>query len=485
MQAGLSPQQQLYLCIDQGGHATRAIIFDGEGRHIAEGYQNISVHHPQADFVEHDAEEMLNSVRAAIDKALQQIGPRKTEILAAGFAVQRSNIVCWDRETGAALSPIISWQDRRAQQWLQQFKPRAEEIHKTTGLFLSPHYGTGKLHWCLENLPGVKQAQSENRLCFGPMAAFFVRRLTREHNFYTDVVNASRTQLWSLKSNDWDAELLTLFGIPADCLPECKPTRYNYGTLDIEGADIPVQLVTGDQSAAMFAYGRLQPDTAYINTGTGAFISRPSGRLKIYGRRLLTSVIDQDDTASHYVLEGTVNGAGSALTWLEEQHGVRDIELNLPRWLNEVENPPLFLNGVSGLAAPFWLADFPIRFDREVTTAAEKAVAVIESIVFLLCANAQEMKKLSSPPEQLQLTGGLAVLDSLCQKMADLSGLPTYRPMECEATARGTAYLLAEQPRHWPENDPGIWFKPADNPALKARYQAWTDLMLATMRKSA
>lgn len=484
MQPGLTPEQQLFLCIDQGGHATRAIVFDGEGQLVAEGFQDISVQHPHTDFVEHDADEMLSSVRTAINKALHQIGARKKDILAAGIATQRSNIVCWNKTTGQALSPIISWQDRRAQQWLQQYKPHAEAIHKTTGLFLSPHYGASKLRWCLENLPAVRQALDKQQLCFGPMASFFIYHLTREHPFYTDMVNASRTQLWSLQTHDWDEKLIELFGIPADCLPDCKPTCYDYGLLDIAGVDIPVQLVTGDQSAAMFAYGSLQPDTAYINTGTGAFISRPSGPLKIYGRRLLTSVIHQDNDNSHYVLEGTVNGAGSALLWLNEEHGIQDIEQHMSQWLEEIEAPPLFLNGVSGLAAPFWQADFPTQFNRSASDA-EKAVAVIESIVFLLCANADEMKKLSSPPEQIQLTGGLAVLDKLCQKLADLSGLPIYRPTECEATARGTAYLLAEQPLHWPETKPGIWFKPTSNPALNKRYEEWTTLMLNTMRKSA
>ncbi|MDH5778766.1 MAG: FGGY family carbohydrate kinase, partial [Gammaproteobacteria bacterium] len=482
MHSGVTTKHQLFLCIDQGGHASRAIVFNGEGELIAEAYQNISVQHPAADFVEHDAEEMLTSVEQAIDKVFTKLGERSKDIVAAGFAVQRSNVVCWNKTTGQALSPIISWQDRRANDWLQQFKAEAENIHKTTGLFLSPHYGASKLHWCLENIPAVKSALDNNELCFGPMASFFIARLSKEKHFYTDVVNASRTQLWNIKTGDWDHDLLKLFNLPNDCLPECKPTMSDYGHIHIHDQDIPITLLTGDQSAAMFAYGKLQADTAYINTGTGAFISRPSGPLKIFGRRLLTSVINQDEKSACYVLEGTVNGAGSALHWLNTEHGIADIEAQLPQWLDEITDPPLFLNGVSGLAAPFWLADFPTSFNRDCSDA-EKAVAVIESIVFLLCANADEMKKLSSPPEQIQLTGGIAVLNAFCQTLADVIGLPIYRPTECEATARGTAYLLAQQPQHWPETDPGDWFKPKDNPTLKQRYADWTELMLKTMRK--
>lgn len=213
----------------------------------------------------------------------------------------------------------------------------------------------------------------------------------------------------------------------------------SFGHLKLGEYEIPLNLVSGDQSAAMFAYGHVQPDTAYINTGTGAFVSRPSGPLKIYGRRLLTSVVNQTDQDTQYVLEGTVNGAGSALSWLAEEHHISNIESELANCLEEIKQPPLFFNGISGLASPFWIADFPTRFSKEECSDAEKLVAVIESIVFLLCANIGEMKKLSSPPEQIQITGGLAIQDGLCQRLADLSQLPIYRPIECEATARGVA----------------------------------------------
>ena len=473
---------QLYLAIDQGGHASRAIVFNGKGELLAETFQDIHVQHPKPDFVEHEPEELLQSIEQSLKHMLEKLGDRAGDIVAAGLATQRSNIVCWDNQTGKALSPIISWQDRRNYQWLKQFKPRAEDIHKTTGLFLSPHYGASKLRWCMEHYPAIQQAFDEGRLSMGPMASYFIYKLTQEHNFLTDVVNASRTQLWSLHTNDWDPALLKLFDIPLHVLPQCRPTSSHFGHIKLGEYSIPLNLVSGDQSAAMFAYGRVQPDTAYINTGTGAFVSRPSGPLKIYARRLLTSVVNQSEQATQYVLEGTVNGAGSALSWLAEEHHIANIESRLDGWLKDITQPPLFFNGISGLASPYWIADFPSRFDRETCSEAEKVVAVLESIVFLLCSNIDEMKKLASPPEQIQITGGLAVQDGLCQRLADLSQLPFYRPVECEATARGVAYLLSGQPDNWPETEQGVWFNPAKNPELEARYQQWITAMLNIMR---
>jgi len=475
----------LYLCIDQGGHASRAIVFNYSGEMISSAYCEVETEHPAKHYVELNADEVIESINNSIKQVLENIGDKKQNIVSAGLATQRSNIVCWNKETGKALSPVISWQDRRNTDWLEQFNDKNEEIHKTTGLFLSPHYGASKLRWCIDNIPEVKKALDENTLAFGPMASFITFHLTKEKTFVVDPVNASRTQLWNLKKHNWDSELLELFDIPISALPKCVSSIFDYGNLILDEQTIPLRLVTGDQSAAMYAYGHLQADTAYVNTGTGAFLSRSSGPLQLYSRRLLTSIIFQDEDhkriQNHYVLEGTINGAGSALEWLEKQYPDTNIYNNLSEWLNEIEKPPLFLNGVSGLASPFWLPNFISKFDRQANVS-EKSVAIVESIIFLLKACLDEMSKLSSPPEQIQITGGLASLDGLNQRLADLSGLPVYCPTQCEATARGTAYLLAEQPSNWPEQDAGKWFKPEDNPDFIKRYANWMDLMLENMR---
>jgi len=474
--------KRLYLSIDQGGHATRTIVFDINGDIVHSVQFPIQTMHPAPHFVEHDAAAMLDSIKQGLQAIAQKLGDDIRFVEAAGLATQRSNIVCWDRNTGQPLSPVISWQDTRASDTMNELKLDRDDIHKTTGLFPSAHYGASKLHWCLQHLDAVKSALHEERLYIGPMSSYLVFNLVRERHCYADPVSASRTLLWHIHRRDWDGYLLDAFAIPKHVLPRCVPTCYEFGHIELGDRWIPLRVVTGDQSAAMYAYGDLQFETAYVNIGTGAFVSRPSGYSMIYARRLLTSVILSDEKQSQFVLEGTVNGAGSAIDWLQSKQPVDDLWQKLPRWLDEVTNPPLFINGIAGLAAPYWIPDFATEFDEDATTE-ENYVALIESIAFLLNANVQEMMKFASPPQQLQITGGLARLDGLCHRLADLSRLPIYRPVECEATARGTAYLVAGRPRQWPETRHGHWFNPMENIVLDTRFLLWEQSMLQRMRK--
>ncbi len=477
----------LYLAIDQGGHASRAIVFNNSGEIIAQAHRDLSIQRFDDNFVEHNPQELLLSINEAIEDVIKKLGDKAKTIAAAGLATQRSNVVCWNKDTGEALSPVISWQDVREHQWVKSLKPQAQTIHKKTGLFLSPHYGASKLRWCLQNIEAVKKAQQNNELVMGPMASFILYNIAEEQPLVADPSNASRTQLWDLIKKDWHPELLALFEIDAELLPRCVPSNHAFGTLKISGLSIPIQLCMGDQSAAMYAYGTVQPGTAYVNTGTGAFVSRPSGYAMLYGRRLLTSVIYQDKSQSHYVLEGTINGAGSAIDFVSKELQLDNVLDNLGSWLHATRNghdsdfKQLYLNGISGLGAPFWVADFQSRFLHE-SNDQDKIVAVVESIIFLIRENINEMQKLSSPPEQIQITGGLTIQDEICQRLADLTELAVYRPMECEATARGLAYKLAGEPKIWPEKEVGKWFKPKTNVGLQARYKEWNSALLKALR---
>src|SRR3569623_2097447 len=168
----------LFLALDQGGHASRAVLLDRRGRAIRAASVAIATHHPAPDRVEHDAEQIVESLRGALAEVLHYVDARQP-LRAAGLATQRSSIVCWNRRDGRALSPVISWQDRRHANWLQGLHGAEPMIHDKTGLVLSPHYGASKLRWCLDHVPAVQQAQAADELACGPLASFLSARLTR------------------------------------------------------------------------------------------------------------------------------------------------------------------------------------------------------------------------------------------------------------------------------------------------------------------
>lgn len=474
----------LYLALDQGGHGSRAIVFDAQGQIQASASYAVAVQRMAGERVEQDPQELVDSLRRAAEDVVRSLGGRATQLASAGLATQRSSIVCWDRRNGRALSPVISWQDRRAHAWLDGLLAdqgsTVELIHRATGLYPNAHFGASKLRWCLDHLPEVAAAHADGQLVCGPLASFLAYRLVEERPILVDPANAGRTVLWNLHAGDWDSELLRRFAVPSSILPRGAPSLSAFGHIKLAHGDLPLRLVTGDQSAALFAHGLPNERTAVVNVGTGAFVQRRTHRLPADAGRLLRGVVYQDSTQTDFVVEGTVNGAGSALKAWAAQQGIDEAAMPLDEWLAATLTPPLFINGVSGLGSPDWLATLPSRFVGEGEGSAQ-AVAIAESIVFLLQRNLEAMRAVLAPPTHIQISGGLSRVDGLCQRLADLAQCPVVRPAEVEASARGVAFLLAGRPSVWPAPGPDDRFTPRAYEALHDRYRRWTAAMNAAI----
>lgn len=470
----------LFLALDQGGHASRALVFNASGKLVASAEKHITTRRTGRYRVEHDPKSLLASMRFVCRRIVQQLGPRSAHIRCAGLATQRSTIVCWDRETGKALSPVISWQDRRATRRIEALTRHAARVHQITGLVLSPHYGASKIAWCLDRLPAVRRAMHQNRLAAGPLASFILANLLREKPLLADPVNASRTLLWDYHSRDWSPELLKLFKIPTGILPRCVPNQHAFGQLQLGDHKVPLNVVIGDQPVALFAQGQPHAHRIYVNIGTGAFIQRLYGTKPPRVSGLLGSVLWQDKKHAKYVLEGTVNGAGSALLWLRERLGIsaQRMTAEMTKGLDTDSNLPLFINSISGLGSPYWISDLRPHFIGRGTNK-QKFTAVVESIVFLLCVNLERMCGTSLPVRHIVASGGLAQWDGLCQRLADLTGVTVLRPHMYEATARGLAWLLGVRAQ---AAGPGTTFKPRSNSSLEHRYRRWQTALLKELR---
>jgi glycerol kinase len=464
------------LALDQGGHASRAMVVDRQGRILAQAERRIATKRTGDHKVEHSAAALLHSLQQAAAAAIASL-PASIEIEAAGLATQRSSIACWDRRDARPLSPVLSWQDRRAARRVASLADAAPWIEDITGLKLSPHYGATKLDWCLRHLPAVRRAEREDHLVAGPLASFAVAGLLEEHPCCADPVNGARTQLMDIRSSEWSERLCDLFRVPREILPACVTNRHSFGHLRVAGRRIPFTVLIGDQPAALFASGEPEPDVAYMNLGTGAFVQCLSER-RVPG--LLQSILWRDARQTLYALEGTVNGAATALNAVGKQLKVSETRTMqaLPAWLDGSGEPPLFLNGIGGLGAPYWRADFRSRFVGG-GDAGGKLTAVVESIVFLLLENLERMRQAVPGLRQLRVSGGLAQLDGLCQRLADLSMLPVLRPDLHEATALGLARLLGSDAA--PSGNVHR-FEPRTDPALVARRRRWQEAMHEALR---
>jgi len=463
------------LAVDLGTHASRAMVFDAHGRPVAQQLYAVDLARPRPGHAEQDAEQLADSVEQAINAALQQLGAAaRGAVCCCGIATQRSTVLAW-RRSGAPLSAALNWQDTRGAPQLAALQGKAEAIRKLTGLPLSPHYGATKLHW-LHQLTG-----NDPDVRLGPVSSFLLQRLTQEAGFAADHSNAQRMQLFDIHTLDWSPTLGGWFDVPLDSLPVCRPVQASYGTL--RSCSVPVSALAGDQNAAWFGGGAPEPATALVNIGSGAFVlaAQQSGNGMT---ELLSSIVYSDAQACSYAIEGTVNGAGNALQWLQQQWRIAHPESRLAAWLEQVKEPPLFINSVGGLGSPWWRADLQPRFAPPdgAYSDAERAAAVAESIVFLIQHNLERIAS-QQPLNRVRVSGGLSRVAPLCQKLANLSQCPVERLDDREASARGIAWLAAGRPTGWQPAAGLQRYRPAADPGLRNRYQRFTHLLTELLER--
>jgi len=461
-----------FLGVDQGSNSSRAVLFDSRGDVVASASQKVSYSRRDNECVEYDADHLLDSVRNVIRQVLARAGARLAgDVSACGIATQRSTALAW-RADGKALSPALSWQDVRARSTLERLKHGEQEIMQLTGLPLTPYYSASKLSWLLNNADSVRQCAGD-QLRLSPLVSYLLFHVLENAPYSVDFSNAQRTLLFDLETLDWSEQLCDRFGIDASRLPGCAPMVSDYGCLAESG--IPVRAVCGDQNAAMFGFGTPGSDAALVNIGSGAFVLRQLARFSGSSRQL-TGIAYSDAQGVSYMREATINGAGNALSWAEQEWRTDHLAEKLPGWLTQIKEPPVFINAVGGLGTPWMRGGMPSYFlgDGDHSTA-DKAVAIIESIVFMIQINLELMAE-EAPLQRIRVSGGLSRLDGLCQRLSNLSGLEIERTVIAEATARGVAWLAAGCPKSWSESreehEGGIMlFIPQHDPALQARFR--------------
>lgn len=475
-----------YLAIDQGSQSSRAVLFDDMGRQLKKCSRQISTQRNATGHVEHDTAELLDSVTGVVRDLFESLDETtRQNIAACGIATQRSSVLAWNA-AGEALSPILSWQDVRAAESLHKLRSSEQKIQQLTGLPLAPYYGASKLHWLMKTYAIDEAITSTLRL--SPMVSYLLYHLLHKKIYRVDHSNAQRTQLMALESTDWSAWLCDRFDVPVTSLPVCTAMCAEYG--DLLDSGIPVTTVCGDQNAAFYGVGELPTTTALVNLGSGAFILRSLPEYRV-SQKQLTGIAYSDESEVQYLREATVNGAGNALSWFEQQYEVENLQLHLPDWLEQKTSPPIFINSIGGLGSPWWNDQLSPHFISDNDTHgnaeldhADMAVAVIESILFMLHANLDLMRE-EAPIHQLRLSGGLSQLDGLCQKLANLCQLTVERVDYPEATSRGVAWLAAGRPAGWNNIDSASQsFLPVTDKPLLLRYAAYMKTLESLLEKT-
>jgi glycerol kinase len=461
------------LALDQGTSSSRSIVFDHAGRIVALAQRELGQIYPQPGWVEHDPMEIWNGQLATAREVLDRAGLKAGDIHAIGITNQRETTLLWNRRTGRPVHHAIVWQDRRSEPLCAQLRQDglADWIRDKTGLVIDAYFSGTKLRWLLDNVDGARAAAERGELAFGTVDSWLIWQLTGGRVHATDVSNASRTMLFDVHRNTWDAELLRALDIPASLMPQVRPSSAHFGDTDAPWLDgsLPIAGVAGDQQSALFGQACFEAGMAKNTYGTGCFLlMHTGGDFRPSHNGLLVTSAAQTDERPQFAMEGSVFVGGAVVQWLRD--GLKAIpgSAHVQALAESVPDAGgvMMVPAFTGLGAPYWNADArgTITGLTRGTTVAHIARAALESIAYQSAALLQAMSRDAvaaggAGVAELRVDGGASVNDLLMQFQADLLGIPVLRPEVTETTALGAAYLaglssgvyggVAELSRQW------------------------------------
>ncbi len=439
------------LVIDQGTTSTRAIIFNnfGEIEHIEK--EEITQIYPKPGWVEHDLEEIFNSVLSTIKKSLSKLSLEPKDIFSIGITNQRETTTLFEKKSGKPVHNAIVWQCRRTSEICEEIKKRGlkDEIHKKTGLIVDPYFSLTKLVFLLRENENLKEMAKRGEILFGTVDTYLLYRLTKGKSFFTDYSNASRTMMFNINNLYWDKDILSEFDIPETLLPQVKDSSSLFGYVDKDyfGYEIPITAMIGDQQGSLFGELCLEEGMVKNTYGTGCFILLNTGKKKIFSKEgLLTTIAWGIDRKLSFALEGSIFIAGALVQWLRDGLQIIKNSCEIEDLAKKVDDTeglyivPAFV----GLGTPYWdmyAGGLMIGITRK-TERTHIARATLEAIAFQTkdVLNVME-RELNEKIKVLRVDGGASMNDTLLQIQSDFLGIVVERPKILETTAFGTFLL--------------------------------------------
>ncbi|MCH7943282.1 MAG: glycerol kinase GlpK [Proteobacteria bacterium] len=495
-------EQPYILAIDQGTTSSRAILFDRAGRPVAVDQREFTQHYPGDGWVEHDPEEIWQTTVTVIKGALAAAGAEAGDVSAIGITNQRETTVVWERDTGSAIHNAIVWQDRRTARTCAALVEdgHGAMVQSKTGLIVDAYFSATKIAWILDHVTGARARGRRGELAFGTIDSFLLWRLTGGRSHATDATNASRTMLFDIHRQVWDDDLLALFAVPRELLPEVRDSSADFGVTesDLLGVSIPITGIAGDQQAAAFGQACFTPGMIKSTFGTGCFaLVNTGGQAVASTNRLLTTVAYRLDGVPAYALEGSIFVAGAAVKWLRDTVGLIASAEQTEALVREAapQSGVYLVPAFVGLGAPYWDPDaraalLGMTLD---TGRAEIVRATLESVAYQMRDLMDAMRADgAASPVALRVDGGMAVNGWLMQFLADILDAPVERPLITETTALGAAFLAGLHTGFYPSLEAlaGQWrrdalFTPSMDEGERAqRYAGWR-AAVARVRTSA
>ncbi len=491
----------LVLAIDQGTTSSRAILFDAGRKVAGVGQKEFAQHYPASGWVEHEPEDIWETVLATAREALAKAGLGARDVAGIGITNQHETVIVWERATGKPIHPAIVWQDRRTAPLCAKLRKQGLEktFSKKTGLLLDPYFSGTKIAWILDKVKGARKRAERGELLAGTIDSFLIWRLTGGKVHATDATNASRTLVYDIERNEWDDELLGVLGIPKRLMPQVKDCADDFGTTDesLFGAGIRILGVAGDQQAATIGQACFAAGMMKATYGTGCFALLNTGADLVRSKnRLLTTIAYRLDGKTTYALEGSIFVAGAAVQWLRDGLKIiaRADETGALAARADPSQQVYLVPAFVGLGAPHWDAEArgAIFGLTRNSGPAELARATLESVAYqtrdLLEAMRKDWKG-ASGGTVLRVDGGMVASDWTMQCLSDILDAPVDRPTILETTALGAAWLAGSKAGAWPQaaEFSQNWaldrrFEPTMEPGRRrAKLKGWRDAVRRTL----
>ena len=446
------------IALDQGTTSSRCILFDDHQNIVQLAQKEFTQHYPKPGWVEHDPMEIYSSQYGVLMEVLAQSGVDVREIAGIGITNQRETAIVWDRDTGRPVYNAIVWQCRRTAALCETLKEDAEftaYVKERTGLLVDAYFSATKIQWILENVPGAREKAEAGKLLFGTVDTWLIWKLTGGAVHVTDYTNASRTMLYNIKDLCWDEAICKRLGIPMNMLPQVKSCSEVYGHVNIQGVEVPIAGIAGDQQAALFGQTCFEPGEAKNTYGTGCFLLMNTGERMYQSKNgLLTTIAVGREGKVQYALEGSVFVGGAVIQWLRDELHLITEASDTEYFANKVKDSAgvYVVPAFTGLGAPHW--DQYARGAIVGLTRGCNKYHIIRATLDSLCYQVNDVLGAMEADSGIKMTslrvdGGASANNYLLQTMADISDLPVLRPKCLETTALGAAYLAGLAVDYW------------------------------------